>query len=102
MRPTSWSSSGISIRCIINQLVHRVQDPAPFFQWIAGIPDSKPQLIGELFTSDVIDLNYMADTGNPFTRWEGEGRAWARYRAIKLTRPSIDMAGTYHCKVSNI
>ena len=22
-----------------------------------------------------------------------------RYRAIKLTRPSIDMAGTYHCKV---
>ena len=29
----------------------------------------------------------MVDT-NPYTR----------YRAIKLTSPSIDMAGTYHCK----
>ena len=24
---------------------------------------------------------------------------FVRYRAIKLTHPSIDMAGTYHCKV---
>jgi len=68
------------------------KDPAPFFQWIAGIPGSKPQLIGDLFTSDKIDLDYMADESNQFTR----------YRAIKLTRPSIDMAGTYHCKVSSL
>ena len=25
-----------------------------------------------------------------------------RYRAIKITRPSIDLAGTYHCKVSSL
>ena len=66
------------------------KDPSPFFQWIAGLPGSKPQLIGSLF-EDKIDLDYMVDP-HPYTR----------YRAIKINRPSIDMAGTYHCKVSTL
>ena len=28
------------------------------------------QLIGDLFTSDKIDLDYMADEGNQFTRFQ--------------------------------
>ena len=66
------------------------KDPSPFFQWIAGLPGSKPQLIGSLFENK-IDLDYMVDP-HPYTR----------YRAIKIKNPSIDMAGTYHCKVSTL
>ena len=66
------------------------EDPAPFFQWIAGMEGSEPQIIGSLF-EDKIDLSFMAS----------EDRH-KQHRALLLHRPTIDMAGTYHCKVSTL
>jgi hypothetical protein len=66
------------------------EDPAPFFQWIAGVEGSQPQLIGSLF-EDKIDLTFLA-SGDPHTR----------HRALLLHQPTIEMAGTYHCKVSTL
>ena len=66
------------------------EDPAPFFQWIAGVEDSQPQLIGSLF-EDKIDLTFLASSDKH-----------TRHRALLLQKPTIEMAGTYHCKVSTL
>ena len=63
--------------------------PAPFFQWIAGLMDSEPQLIDKKFAGK-IDLNYTGGSSN-----------YTRYRALLLHSPTLDMAGTYTCKVSS-
>ena len=65
-------------------------EPAPFFQWIAGLADSVPQLIDNRFQGK-IDLNYTGGSSN-----------YTRYRALLLHSPSLDMAGTYTCKVSSL
>ena len=66
------------------------QDPAPFCQWIAGVPDTRPQLIGELF-EDKVDLEYV-----------GGATKETKYRALLLHRPTTAMTGTYTCKVSTL
>ena len=66
------------------------EDPAPFFQWIAGVEGAVPQLIGSLF-EDKIDLSFLASADRH-----------TRHRAILLQKPTIEMAGTYHCKVSTL
>ena len=66
------------------------EDPAPFFQWIAGVEGAVPQLIGSLF-EDKIDLSFLASSDRH-----------TRHRAILLQKPTIEMAGTYHCKVSTL
>ena len=58
------------------------EDPAPFFQWIAGVEDSQPQLIGSLF-EDKIDLTFLASSDKH-----------TRHRALLLQKPTIEMAGT--------
>lgn len=69
--------------------------PAPFFQWIAALADSEPQLIDQRFAGK-IDLNYTVGGG------EGNvSNRLTRYRALLLHSPSLDMAGTYTCKVSS-
>ena len=66
------------------------EDPAPFLLWIAGRPESRPQVIGSLFEGK-IDVSYTVSE-NPHTR----------HRAILLHKPTIAMAGTYHCKVETL
>ena len=66
------------------------QDPSPFFQWMAGTMDSKPQVIGSMF-EDKIDLSYMVTTDQH-----------TRHRAIMINQPSIEMAGTYRCVVDTV
>ena len=66
------------------------EDPSPFLVWIAGRKESQPQIIGSLF-EDKIDLEYKV-TEEPYTA----------HRAIMLHRPTIAMAGTYHCKVETL
>ena len=66
------------------------EDPSPFLVWIAGRKDSQPQIIGSLF-ADKIDLEYKV-TEDYHTA----------HRAIMLHKPTIAMAGTYHCKVSTL
>ena len=65
------------------------EDPTPFFQWIAGKIETKPQIIGQQF-EDKLDLNYTSGSDN-----------YTMYRALLLHKPTIDMAGTYTCKVSS-
>ena len=64
--------------------------PAPFCQWIAGVPDTRPQLIGSLF-EDKVDLEYV-----------GGSTHQTKYRALLLHKPTTAMAGTYTCKVSTL
>ena len=66
------------------------EDPSPFLQWIAGRNDSQPQVIGSMF-EDKIDLSYTM-TSEQHTK----------HRAIMIHKPTIDMAGTYHCKVDTL
>ena len=66
------------------------EDPSPFLVWIAGRKESQPQIIGSMF-EDKIDLEYRV-TDDPHTA----------HRAIMLHRPTIAMAGTYHCKVETL
>ena len=66
------------------------EDPSPFLVWIAGRKESKPQIIGSLFEGK-IDLDYIV-TEDDHTK----------HRAIMIHQPSIDMAGTYHCKVETL
>ena len=66
------------------------QDPAPFCQWIAGMSDTKPQLIGAQF-EDKVDLSYSSGSNNH-----------TKYRALLLHKPTTAMAGTYTCKVSTL
>ena len=66
------------------------ESPAPFFQWIAGIEDSPPMLIGNLF-EDKLDLSYSASPDSQ-----------QRYRALLLHQPILEMSGTYSCKVSSL
>ena len=66
------------------------EDPSPFLVWIAGRKDSEPQIIGSLF-ADKIDLEYKV-TDDYHTA----------HRAIMLHKPTIAMAGTYHCKVETL
>ena len=66
------------------------EDPSPFLQWIAGRKDSVPQVIGSIF-EDKIDLSYTVSTDQ-----------YTRHRAIMIHKPSIEMAGTYHCKVDTL
>ena len=66
------------------------QDPAPFCQWIAGVPDTRPQLIGGLF-EDKVDLEYV-----------GGSTHQTKYRALLLHKPTTAMSGTYTCKVSTL
>ena len=66
------------------------EDPAPFLVWIAGRRDSRPQVIGSMFEGK-IDLEYRA-TEEQHTR----------HRALLLHKPTIAMAGTYHCKVETL
>ena len=66
------------------------EDPAPFLFWIAGRPESRPQVIGSLFEGK-IDVSYTVSE-DPHTR----------HRAILLHKPTIAMAGTYHCKVETL
>ena len=65
-------------------------EPAPFFQWIAGLQDSQPQLIDARFQGK-IDLDFTGGATN-----------YTKYRALMLHSPSVDMAGTYTCKVSSL
>ena len=67
------------------------QDPAPFCQWIAGMGDSKPQLIGDTKFAAAVDLSYTAGSDSH-----------TRYRALLLHRPGPALAGTYTCKVSSL
>ena len=66
------------------------EDPSPFLQWIAGRKDSQPQVIGSMFEGK-IDLSYTMTTDQH-----------TRHRAIMIHKPSIEMAGTYHCKVDTL
>ena len=66
------------------------EDPAPFLVWIAGRPESRPQVIGSMFEGK-IDVSYTVSE-NQHTR----------HRAILLHKPTIAMAGTYHCKVETL
>ena len=66
------------------------ESPAPFFQWIAGIEDSQPMLIGSLFQGK-LNLSYAVSSG-----------LHQRYRALLLQRPTLEMSGTYSCKVSSL
>ena len=66
------------------------EDPSPFLQWIAGRKDSVPQVIGIIF-EDKIDLSYTVSTDQ-----------YTRHRAIMIHKPSIEMAGTYRCKVDTL
>ena len=64
--------------------------PAPFFQWIAGMEDSPPQIIGDLF-KDKMDMNYSQYTGKH-----------EKHRALLVHWPSVQMSGMYCCKVSSL
>ena len=66
------------------------EDPAPFLVWIAGRPESSPQVIGSLFEGK-IDVGYTVSEDQ-----------YTRHRAILLHQPTIAMAGTYHCKVETL
>ena len=66
------------------------EDPSPFLVWIAGRPESSPQVIGSMFEGK-IDVNFTV-TEDQHTR----------HRAIMLVKPTISMAGTYHCKVETL
>ena len=66
------------------------QEPAPFCQWIAGVPDTRPQLIGAMF-QDKVDTEYAGGSTNQ-----------TKYRALLLHRPTTAMTGTYTCKVSTL
>ena len=66
------------------------EDPSPFLVWIAGRPESSPQVIGSMFEGK-IDVNYTV-TDDQHTR----------HRAIMLRNPTIAMTGTYHCKVETL
>ena len=66
------------------------EDPSPFLVWIAGRKDSQPQIIGSLFDGK-IDLEYKVTED-----------AHTSHRAIMLHKPTIAMAGTYHCKVETL
>ena len=80
----SSEESGLELKWYFND------SPAPFFQWIAGLMDSAPQLIDDKFAGK-IDLNYTGGSSN-----------YTRYRALLLHSPTLDMAGTYTCKVSSL
>ena len=86
------SKSSVLLDCVYN---YEVEDrdslevkwyfnraPAPFCQWIAGVPDTRPQLIGSLF-EDKVDLEYVGGTTHQ-----------TKYRALLLHRPTTAMAGT--------
>lgn len=61
----------------------------PFFQWVPG-QLKRPQVIGELFARH-LDLDYaVSDTRDRFKR----------HRALLLRRPTLDLSGSYTCKVS--
>ena len=62
--------------------------PAPFFQWIPGMEDSQPQIIGSLFENK-IDLNYSQSPA----RHEKQSSLLVRW-------PTVQMSGVYTCKVS--
>ena len=66
------------------------EDPSPFLVWIAGRNDSAPQIIGSLF-ENALDLSYTV-TEDPRTR----------HRALLLHKPTVQLAGTYHCKVETL
>ena len=66
------------------------EDPSPFLVWIAGRPESSPQVIGSMFEGK-IDVSYSVST-----------EQHTRHRAILLHKPTIAMAGTYHCKVETL
>ena len=66
------------------------EDPSPFLVWIAGRPDSSPQVIGSMFEGK-IDVSYTVSDDQH-----------TKYRAIMLHKPTIAMAGTYHCKVETL
>ena len=76
--------AGLEVKWYFNR------EPAPFFQWIAGLQDSQPQLIDARFQGK-IDLDYRGGASN-----------YTKYRALLLHSPSLDMAGTYTCKVSSL
>lgn len=57
----------------------------PTYQWIAGQP---PRTVGPL--RDRIRLGYAAPTDD----------ALAKYRALYLIRPTIELTGNYRCVVS--
>ena len=66
------------------------EDPSPFLVWIAGRPDSSPQVIGSMFEGK-IDVSYTVSDDQH-----------TKHRAIMLHKPTIAMAGTYHCKVETL
>ena len=66
------------------------ENPAPFLVWIAGRPESIPQVIGSMFEGK-IDVSYTVSEDQH-----------TRHRAILLHKPTIAMAGTYHCKVETL
>ena len=62
-------------------------DPTPFFFWVP-FRMAKPQLIGETFKGHV-DLDHTVHADR-----------FKRHRAILIKRPTIELSGTYTCKVS--
>ena len=62
-----------------------------WFQWLPGRP---PQAIGELFENGRLDLSYEVDT-------HGDKTEFKKHRALKIMHPTIELTGTYRCKVSS-
>ena len=81
---THQEASQLRLRWFYNQ------DPMPFYQWIAGRDDSKPQVIGRMF-KDKIDKRYMVSR-----------EKYTRHRAIMIKMVSMDMTGTYTCMVDTL
>ena len=59
----------------------------PFYQWVPGRM-AKPQLIGDKF-KDHINLDYTVHQD-----------AYKRHRALHIKKPTVELSGTYTCKVS--
>ncbi len=63
--------------------------PSPFFQWVPGQME-RPQVIGDLFGRH-LDLDYAV---------RGTRDRFKMHRALLLRRPTLELSGSYTCKVS--
>ena len=62
-------------------------EPTPFVQWVPAQME-RPQLIGDRFRGHV-DLAHAVHED-----------VFKRHRALRLVHPTLELAGTYTCKVS--
>ena len=63
------------------------REPTPFSQWVPA-QMARPQIIGQKFRNHV-DLDHVVHEDN-----------YKSHRALLLKRPTLELSGTYTCKVS--